>query len=423
VRRSSGPCVGIAWAGRPEHAHDKDRSIPLATLAPILDIPGVQFVGLQKGSAVVQAECVPERVDFVNLGPESQELDDAVAILAEVDLLVTVDTALAHIAATMGKPVWMLVGNPADFRWQVAGDDTPWYPTMRLYRQERPRDWSAPVRRVAADLAAWSEAHTRAVAASGPLPPPASDARSPARLPAAEAHVASLTRALPMRHGFLQYDPDEPDLGAVLESDGEWLEVRCALAVALAVPGGVVIEAAPGIGAHSLALARRLGIDGHLMLFETRPVLRRILSHNLAAHAVSMATLLPRGLGARSGTDGGVPIDTIDDLGLDRLDGVLCGPDADVEAILAGAEEMLWRARPWLVLAVGDDREADVLGSRLRDKGYRMWRLEEPLRSPTNFNRRVPPDDDRRTAIALVALPEERASVIDVPGAREWDGG
>jgi hypothetical protein len=411
------PRVGIVWAGRPEHGRDRQRSIPLAELETVLRVPGVRFVGLQKGPAASQVGSVPEHVAWENAGPECEDLDDAMAVIARLDLLVTVDTGLAHLAAAMGKPVWMLVANPPDFRWLIDGDDSPWYPTIRLFRQAAPGDWAPAVRAVADALAQWTRDWHGAVASSS-LPPPAPLARPMLRRATVEARVPHLARALPMRHGFLQYDPDERDIGAVLESDGEWLEARCALMVTLAKPGDTVVVAHPGVGAHALPLARRLGSDGHLIAFEPRVPLRHILVHNLAAHAIGNATVLARHLGRTSGDRPGSDTDAVDDLQLASIHGIVSGESGASRAIVDGADATLWNARPWVVLAVEDDGPA--VASAVESHGYRCWRLETPMRSPANFNRRVVDPSDRRVAVALVAIPEERATTIVVDGCREW---
>lgn len=410
------PRIGVVWAGRPEHARDRQRSIALDVLAPLLDIAGARFIGLQKGAAVVQAEAVPERVDWSNLGPEFDDLDDAAAVIAALDLVVTVDTALAHLAGIMGKPVWMLVADPPDFRWLLEGDDTPWYPTMRLVRQEAPGDWTAPVRRLAQDVGQWVRQWHAARSSSRPPPLPAPAPARTVRVAPKERRVPGLMRALPTRSGFVEYDPDEPLVGASIEHYGEWLAGLGDAAVSMAVPGAVVIEASPGIGMHAIPLAQRIGRDGHLLLHEPRPVIRRVLGQNLGAHRLTNATLLARRLG---GPAASTDADTVDDLGLDRLDGLKGNDGSAALAIVEGAQETLWRCRPWLLLTVPDDGALVRCGARVREFGYRTWRLRTRLVSPANFARR---DDDvfgGRVALAVLALPEERGARVAFPDCTE----
>jgi Tfp pilus assembly protein PilF len=142
--------VGLCWAGNPM-AHsatlaelDRRRSIPPGLLAPVLDVPGVAFVSLQK-----DAVAAPGMLDFM---PEIEDFADTAALVASLDLVITVDTAVAHVAAGLGKPVWLLDRFSPCWRWLLGRQDSPWYPTLRIYRQPGPGDWGAVVGKVAADL-------------------------------------------------------------------------------------------------------------------------------------------------------------------------------------------------------------------------------------------------------------------------------
>jgi hypothetical protein len=157
VPAAQGFRVGLAWAGNPRpgearsHFADRRRSVDLATLAPLAGVPGVRWFSLQKdrkqdagGAAFAFTDLMPEVVDFA----------DTAALIGELDLVIAVDTAVAHLAGALGKPVWVLSRYDGCWRWLQGRDDTPWYPTMRLYRQESPGDWSPVVSRVASHLAA-----------------------------------------------------------------------------------------------------------------------------------------------------------------------------------------------------------------------------------------------------------------------------
>lgn len=133
-----GPRVGLAWQGNPQYQRDRQRSIPFAALAPLLDVPGVSFVSLQGGPAAQQ---VAEDPRVLSIGGD---LADAAAAIAELDVLISVDSGLAHLAGALGTPVWLALSALADWRWMCDRTDTPWYPRTRLVRQARPGDW-APV--------------------------------------------------------------------------------------------------------------------------------------------------------------------------------------------------------------------------------------------------------------------------------------
>jgi Flp pilus assembly protein TadD len=144
--------VGLAWAGSPTHNDDAARSLPLAMLAPVLTVPDVTFYSLQMP---VPKRDEPEMEKFpnlVDLGGFTDYLTTASAV-ASMDMVISVDTSVAHLAGALGKPVWTLIQFAPDWRWfQQFGGQTPWYPTMRLFRQPRRGDWLSVIARVAAEL-------------------------------------------------------------------------------------------------------------------------------------------------------------------------------------------------------------------------------------------------------------------------------
>ncbi|MBP2292087.1 tetratricopeptide repeat protein [Azospirillum rugosum] len=146
--------VGIVWAGNPSHKNDHNRSIPLHRLAPWLRIPGVRFYALQKDVRPADAAVLEALGDVVTpLGPDLRDWTDTAAALSALDLLVSVDTSVAHLAGTLGRPVWMLLPFAADWRWLRDREDSPWYPSMRLFRQPSAGDWDAVFARMAGELA------------------------------------------------------------------------------------------------------------------------------------------------------------------------------------------------------------------------------------------------------------------------------
>ena len=153
---ASGLNVGIAWAGSRLHRNDRHRSVALDRLAPLARIPGARLFALQVGAAA--AELGPAGLPIHDLAPDIADFADSAAIVTALDLVVTIDSALAHLAGALARPVWVLVPFAPDWRWGMTGESTPWYPTMRLFRQRRPGDWDEPVGRVAAALAALADA-------------------------------------------------------------------------------------------------------------------------------------------------------------------------------------------------------------------------------------------------------------------------
>ena len=144
--------VGIAWAGRRSHRLDRWRTMTLEQLAPIVQTPGVGFASLQTGEQSAQVRNLPAGVEIVDLSADLTDFSQTAAVIANLDLVITVDTAAGHLAGAMGKPVWVLLQYAPDWRWMLDRADTPWYPTMRLFRQKEFADWSGPIREIAEAL-------------------------------------------------------------------------------------------------------------------------------------------------------------------------------------------------------------------------------------------------------------------------------
>ena len=144
--------IGIVWAGRPTHNNDRRRSVRLADFAPLAALPGISLIALQKGPAATEAGGYFGRAPLINIGAEIGDYDDTMALLECLDLVVTVDTSVAHLAAALGRPVWVLLPTAPDWRWLLGRSDTPWYPTVRLFRQADARQWAPVLHQVAAAL-------------------------------------------------------------------------------------------------------------------------------------------------------------------------------------------------------------------------------------------------------------------------------
>jgi Flp pilus assembly protein TadD len=150
--------IGIAWQGNPLHRVDRWRSYPLAQLAPVAELPGVRLISLQRGDGTDQLRDLAGRFSVVELSGSAQRLDhepdflDTAAVIGQLDLVVTPDTAVAHLAGSLGVPVWVALSQVSDWRWQIDRDDSPWYPTMRLFRQSIPGVWDDVFSRMANTL-------------------------------------------------------------------------------------------------------------------------------------------------------------------------------------------------------------------------------------------------------------------------------
>lgn len=149
--------VGIAWAGSPTYVNDHNRSAHIRDLIPMLQVPQVKFYSLQKGPPVEQLRQLPEEITVVDWDRAQANYSDTAAAIECLDLVISVDTSVAHLTGALGKPLWILLCYACDWRWLSDRDDSPWYPTARLFRQTAPKDWPSVMDQVCPALAA--EAH------------------------------------------------------------------------------------------------------------------------------------------------------------------------------------------------------------------------------------------------------------------------
>ena len=336
--------VGLVWAGNPTHIRDRHRSLPLADLAGLWKIAGVRFVSLQKQLRPEDVAGLPDARPLANVGVEFESFSDTAAMITSLDLVICVDTAVAHLAGALGKPVWLLLPAVGEFRWLQHREDSPWYPTMRLFRQRTPGDWREVMARVEAELARVAAAGT--VAGAAPMQP-----RLPATSPPGTAQpvdggprpdaaaTGMLAQVVEARHGIFQYVPDRTVEARALVWYGEHLQSHLDLVAQLLRPGAWVVEVGSGIGVHAVPLARMTGAPGHLIAYENCADRRRLLRQNIEANRLDAVTTIMRRTAAGGATSprhdegsvqshlppttmqvDGDPGETIDDLQLGRLD-------------------------------------------------------------------------------------------------------
>jgi ADP-heptose:LPS heptosyltransferase len=142
--------VGLVWAGSPANNNDHNRSIAVERLAALATEPNVQFYSLQTGAAAATAgDAPPGMHDFT---ADLSDFAETAGLIAQLDLVITVDTAVLHLAGAMGKPVWAMIPFSPDWRWLMDRTDSPWYPTLRLFRQRFTGDWDSVIAAIAASL-------------------------------------------------------------------------------------------------------------------------------------------------------------------------------------------------------------------------------------------------------------------------------
>jgi tetratricopeptide (TPR) repeat protein len=148
------PRIALAWSGRESHANDRNRSIPLARLEPLLATPAMSFVSVQRDVRAADAEALARDGRILHVGGELADFADTAAVLSLVDLLICVDTSVAHVAGALGRPALVLLPFQPDWRWMLGRDRSPWYPALQLFRQPAVGDWDSVIERVRLQLAA-----------------------------------------------------------------------------------------------------------------------------------------------------------------------------------------------------------------------------------------------------------------------------
>lgn len=401
--------IGIVWAGNPKHERDRERSIPFAALKPLFADRDSTFYSLQKGSAA--ADCVTEMAScsVVDLAPRLVDFVETAAAIAQLDLVVSVDTAVAHIAGALGKPVWLMLPHVADFRWLEGRTDSPWYPTMRIFRQSVPGAWSDVIASVADALAGF--APTAPGRHSDKAPVDSLKVNDPTRPREASDNGHKLAAVAVTCVGTLAYLPQGTTRGPSLERYGEWLQPELDLLCTVLHAGATVAIASPGEGVHAIGLGRAIGSSGHVMLFEPRQVERRLLVQNLATNGIGHATVLKESL-ADLGSN-------LDRLAPRRLDLVKFENGGDVESVLEGGSSTLWRLRPHVFATAADEQQLARNAACVRKFGYRVFKVTTPLYRPDNFNRRVRDVFEGAVALAVLAAPEELALRFDASGLVE----
>jgi Flp pilus assembly protein TadD len=148
--------VGLVWSGNPQNLGNRERSITLQQLGSLAQAVNVSFFSLQKGADTAQPGFVPDAMHFLDMTGGIRDFSDTAALLTQLDLVIAVDTGVAHLAAAMGRPTWVLLACSGEWRWHVGRRDSPWYPGMQLFRQESEGDWSVPLQQLTQAFAAWA---------------------------------------------------------------------------------------------------------------------------------------------------------------------------------------------------------------------------------------------------------------------------
>jgi FkbM family methyltransferase len=399
VTRTSSFRVGLSWKGNPKHARDEFRSMAFEHLKPLLEVPGVEFVSLQMKDT---------ESGLHNLRDLCHDWADVADEMAHLDLVISVDTGMAHLAGALGKPVWVLLSTLSDWRWGAEGTRTPWYPSMRLYRQEETNDWQAVIERVKRDL---------------------SDAVQTLQTNTGVEPIRATTITRQCRYGPMTFYPTDQWLGRSLDLYGEWSEGEAGLFRRLLKPGDVVVEAGANIGAHTVVLAQIVAPTGCVFAFEPQLGVFQILCENAgrpgvysfrSALGASCREIRMQGFDARN--PGGCAVieqptdplsptvmqNTLDCFQLQCLDFLKADCEGHELDVLKGAEQTIARCRP--LIYVENDREGSTqaLGLWLTEHNYRLYQHHIPLYNPNNFRNNPVNVFGGIVSAMILAVPTER---------------
>lgn len=364
--------VGLAW--RADLPGTSGHDVPLTLIEPALRMHGLRFHALQSASdprqAALLAECGVE-----DRAQPCARPAEAAACLSSLDLVVAADCVIAHLAAALGKPVWLLAHYDCDWRWPRGTEASPWYPTVRLFRQRSYGDWVGNSGRLVIELARLVGGELRLATAPRLSGAPIEDKLiEPARVPPAESPGLQVHSC---RHGAMCFRPGDAPVAASLSAYREFAEDRNRSIERFLRRGDTVVEVGAGIGEHTLALARRVGPGGRVWAFEADPELFRLLSRNLGLNRLDQV----QAQRAPSGDGGGPGEPEIDRLPLSSLRVLILDLGRAGPGVLQAAAGSLARLRPLVMM-----RNADASAIRLLGEiGYRGWSARVPLFRSDNF--------------------------------------
>jgi len=410
--------VGVYWSDASSQSSERT-TLSFADFKPIFKVAGCSFYCLRRP---------PRGTDngVLDLAAHCHDLADLAAAIENVDLVITTDSHVAHVAGIAGKPTWVLCSTSSSWMWGGEGDEVQWYPTVRLFRSSRGSQQDDVIERVSAALSTAALRHKRAgFDAHGPKP----------RLRSVSALIKK-----PCRYGEMAFHRTDRWLGRSLDLYGEWSEGEAELFRKVVKPGDVVIEAGANIGALTIPLAKIAGDGGEVHAFEPQKDNFDCLAWNV--RSLPNVTLWPRALASSQYaiSYAVVDLDKVCNLGSTELSthrGAVPANShitttideifpfapvsfikADVEGmeldILQGAERTIDRCRP--ILYVEDDREekSAALRAWLISHGYRLYRHTPPLYNPENWRGSQANVFGRTVSINLLCIPTTRYELKNI---------
>ena len=424
--------IALNWAGNPTHPNDHNRSLADELLAPLLAIEEIAWISVQKDRGTM-AESWVQSGKLLPRGDAINDFTDTAAMLANVDIVITVDSAVAHLAGAMGISTWLLLPANPDYRWMLERSNSPWYPSTQLWRQPTLGDWRSVIHAMGCELARKTGACFPDIVAkqfAKKQHQQAGQVTSPMALSDPQCLIHG-------RHGWFVYNRHDQYVGQALAAYGEYAEFEIELFARLMAmsPHRDAIEVGANMGSQTVALAN---MSRRLYAFEPQPEIFQLLCANLAINNCVNARALPVGVADKSGLmhvpqvqygqagnfggvslteeNSGTPVFvvTLDDclaqLAPDLKVGLI---KIDVEgmerAVLVGAQQIIARDRPFLYVENDRLAESPALIEKLRQLGYRLYWHCPLLYNPGNFFKNLNNLYPGISAINMLGVPFERA--------------
>jgi FkbM family methyltransferase len=438
--------VGIVWAGNPATKRDRFRSPGLASVAPLFSVRGIDFIVLQTGAGRADGDVSPLPSHVLDLGEEVADLADTAAIMSGLDLMISSCTAPLHLAGALGVQTWAMLPFAPYFPWLLERTDTPWYPSMRLYRQEQPgQDWSGVVHRIAVDLTALVRSRSDRSCRSSAVIQEAvcvenynaiserhhATGNTISRQQMPDHETDGFNELARCRGGLMLYNRNDIYIGAGLRKYGEFSGEETALFRIIVQPGTTVLDIGANIGAHTVDLSRLVGATGVVHAFEPQRLMFQLLCANVALNSCTNVFTHHAAVGAASDVllvpsldpdarhnYGGVsvldvlqgepvPVVTIDSLSLDVCQFIKIDVEGMETEALQGAAVTVGRFRP--VLYVENDRQARSaeLISLIQQYGYRLYWHFPPLYSAENFRSDNENIFGNTVSVNMICIPAE----------------
>ncbi len=436
--------VGLCWSGSKLHINNHRRSMPAQYLS-CWQMEGIELISLQLADEL-EGEYLPS-AELPLLTPMDRvsNYTDTAQLLSQLDLVITIDTSVAHLAGAMGKPTWLLLPYAPDWRWLLERNDSPWYPALQLFRQPQPGAWDKVAELVKQSL-------QRAVkdGLESPTVTPSEPPLERSPTPVAEAiHTTGYNQLQQCRHGLFLYNRNDAYVGRSLKNYAEFSEQEITLLDPYLNPGDWVVEVGSNIGSHTVYFAQKVESQGRVIAIEAQRLVFQTLCANIALNSLDNVLAIHAGAGKQNGTIqvpslsphqlhnfGGVSIgkeegETTRLLTIDSLELAQCKLlKADVEGmekqVLEGAKKTIRRCRPLLYLENDRKERSAELVEYIKALGYRLYWHLPPLYSPDNFAANPENLFGDIVSINLLGVPEESDLQPDLEPVispyRPWEG-